>query len=174
MVHCRLINQQIVGAKFTRPAESVSWLGAMQAQDYLGALWAIGLRSPNSTETDIEKAIADRTIIRTWPMRGTLHFVAPADLRWMLDLLTPPVIAASKRREQQLELDDKTLARSRVLVTKALQGNQQLKREAIYSLLDDAHIPTGSQRGYHILWRLAQEGIICFAPVRVSNQRLRC
>jgi Winged helix DNA-binding domain len=163
IAHCRLINQRIVSAKFTRPAEIVSLLGAMQAQDYLGALWAIGLRSPNSTETDIEKAIADRTIIRTWPMRGTLHFVAPADVRWMLELLTPSVMAASKRRQQQLELDDKTLARSRILVTKALQRNQQLKREAIYSLLEDGHIPAGNQRGYHILWRLAQEGIICFA-----------
>lgn len=159
----RLINQQIVGAKCGRPADIVSLLGAVQAQDYLGALWAIGLRSARSTEADIEKAIEARTIVRTWPMRGTLHFVAAADVGWMLQLLTPPVIAASRRRQQQLELDDKTLARSRALFVKALQGGRRLTRDAIYSVLESARISTGSQRGYHILWRLAQDGIICFA-----------
>src|SRR5437868_13680172 len=104
----RLFNQQIASAKPKTPNETVASLGAMQAQDYLGALWAIGLRSMNSNEADIEKAIGARTIIRTWPMRGTLHFVTPADVRWMLELLTPAVIAASQRRQQQLELDDKT------------------------------------------------------------------
>jgi winged helix DNA-binding protein len=163
IAYSRLINQQIASAKQKTPGEIVALLGAMQAQDYLGALWAIGLRSPNSTEVGIERAITDRAIIRTWPMRGTLHFVAPTDIRWMLELLTPPVITASKRRQQQLELDDKTLARCRALFTKVLQGGKQLSREAIYSSLEDARIPTGSQRGYHILWRLAQEGIICFA-----------
>jgi Winged helix DNA-binding domain len=163
IAYSRLINQQIAGARCQRPSEIVSLLGAVQAQDYLGALWAIGLRTPNSTEADIEKAIGARTIIRSWPMRGTLHFVAPADIRWMLELLTPPVIAASKRRQQQLDLDDKTLARCRAVITKALQGDKQLNREAMYSSLEAAHISTDSQRGYHILWRLAQEGTICFA-----------
>jgi hypothetical protein len=163
IAHCRLINQQIVGAKCQRPSEIVSLLGAVQAQDYLGALWAIGLRSASSTEADIEQAIEARTIVRTWAMRGTLHFVASADVGWMLELLTPPIIAASRRRQQQLELDDKTLARCRALFVKALQGGRQLTRDAIYSLLEGARISTGSQRGYHVLWRLAQEGIICFA-----------
>jgi hypothetical protein len=163
IAHCRLINQQIAGAKCEKPPEIVSLLGAVQAQDYFGALWAIGLRSASSTEADIEKAIEARTIIRTWPMRGTLHFVAPADVGWMLELLTPQIIASSRRRQQQLELDDKTLARCRALFAKALQGGRQLTRDRMYSLLEDARISTASQRGYHILWRLAQEGIICFA-----------
>jgi hypothetical protein len=163
IAHRRLINQRIFRPKFARPSEIVSSLGAMQAQDYLGTLWAIGLRSLHSTDAEIEQAIADRTIIRTWPMRGTLHFVASADVRWMLDLLTSPVIAASKRRRRQLELDDKILARSRILFSKALQGGKRRTRDAMYSTLENARIPTGSQRGYHILWNLAQEGIICFA-----------
>jgi hypothetical protein len=163
IAYSRLINQQIVGAKCQRPSEIVALLGAVQAQDYLGAFWAIGLRSASSTEADIEQAIEARTIVRTWPMRGTLHFVASADVGWMLELLTPPIIAASRRRQQQLELDDKTLARCRASFVKALQGGRRLTRDAIYSLLEVARISTGSQRGYHILWRLAQEGIICFA-----------
>jgi hypothetical protein len=82
----RLRSQRISGPGFKRPAEVVAWMGAVQAQDYLGALWALGLRMETATEETIERAIADRTVVRTWPLRGTLHFVAPADIRWMLAL----------------------------------------------------------------------------------------
>src|SRR5947209_3285110 len=106
----RLHNQHIAQTPtrqaFERPSQVVAWLGAMQAQDYAGALWSIGLRLPNATVADIEQAIADRTIVRTWPLRGTLHFVAAADVRWILDLLAPRMVAGSVRRNQQLELDD--------------------------------------------------------------------
>src|ERR1043165_9577793 len=91
----RLHNQYISRASFDHPAEVVSWLGAVLAQDYLGALWALGLRTAEATEKAVEKAVADRSIVRTWPMRRTLHFVAAADVRWMLALLAPRAVAAS-------------------------------------------------------------------------------
>src|SRR5688572_11015524 len=105
IAHHRLSNQHIAGALFEKPGDVVWWLGAVQAQDYLGSLWAVGLRTQNATLEDIERAINDRKIVRTWPMRGTLHFVAPEDVRWMLKLLTPRIIANSQRRYQQLDLD---------------------------------------------------------------------
>lgn len=134
----------------------------MQAQDYLGALWAIGLRLPGATEIDVEHALANRSIIRTWSMRGTLHFVAAADVRWMLELLTPRIIARAARRYQQLELNDMAFGHARDLFISALQGGKQLSRPAMYALLDAAGISTAGQRGTHILGRLAQEGLICF------------
>lgn len=94
----RLYNQQIATTKFKEPGQIVSWLGAMQAQDYPGAKWSIGLRLPNATDAAIEQAIAARAIVRTWPMRGTLHFVAAEDARWMLQLLTPRIIAQTAGR----------------------------------------------------------------------------
>src|SRR5438034_3062779 len=59
----RLRNQQIARHDFRTPADVVSHLGAVQAQDYAGGKWAIGLRLPSATEADIERAIADRTIV---------------------------------------------------------------------------------------------------------------
>jgi len=91
----RLLNQHIARSGCEKPSGVVAALGALQAQDYLGSLWSIGLRLPNATEGSIEQAIADRGIVRTWPMRGTLHFVAATDVRWMLELLAPRVIARS-------------------------------------------------------------------------------
>src|SRR5689334_12505402 len=82
----RLAGFGISDPRFTRPVEVVKSLLAVQAQDYLGALWAIGLRTTGATEADVERAIANRAIVRTWPMRGTLHFVTAADARWVTEL----------------------------------------------------------------------------------------
>lgn len=169
IVHHRLVNQQLVKTIYATPHEIVSHFGAIQAQDYLGALWAIGLRLKNATESQIEKAIIDRTIIRTWPMRGTLHFVAAEDAVWMLQLLTPRVIANAAGRFRDLELDENIFAKSRMVFTKALQGGKHLPRKDMMELLDTAGITTAGQRGIHILGRLAQEGTICFGP-RVGKQ----
>ena len=157
----RLLNQQIAATRFTRPEEIVAWLGAMQAQDYLGTLWAVGLRLPGSTETAVEQALNDRTIVRTWPMRGTLHLVAAADVRWMLDLLAPRRLAQSAGRRRQLDIDEATLARSREVCQEALQGGKQLARPAMFALLQSHGIATTGQRGIHILGHLAQEGLLC-------------
>jgi hypothetical protein len=78
----RLLAQRVTGARFADPREAVSFLCAVQAQDYLGALWAVGLRTRGANETAVERAIADRSVVRTWPMRGTLHLVSAADVRW--------------------------------------------------------------------------------------------
>lgn len=158
----RLINQQIARPTFAHPCEVVAWLGAVQAQDYLGALWAVGLRMPCATEQIIEQAIADKTIVRTWPMRGTIHFVAPADVRWMLELLTPRVVARRASRLAGLGLDEATISRSADVLAKALQGGKQIPRTELYELLEQAHIATGGQRGLHILGRLAHERLLCF------------
>ncbi len=158
----RLINQQIATPTHKKPSDLVASLGAIQAQDYLGALWAIGLRLPRTTEADIKQAIADRTIVRTWPMRGTLHFVAATDVRWMLELLAPRTIAGSAGRCRQLELNATVFVRSEKLVIKALQRGATLTRDQMYEQLERTRISTAGQRGIHILWRLAQEGIICF------------
>ena len=162
IAHQRLINQRIARSAFAHPGEAVQWLGAVQAQDYLGALWAVGLRMSGATEQLIEQALAEKTIVRTWPMRGTLHFVAPADVRWMLELLTPRVVQGSQGRLRQLGLDEKAIAASGEVVAKALQGGRQLTRNAIYELLEQANIAAGGQRGPHILGQLAQKGLICF------------
>jgi Winged helix DNA-binding domain len=158
----RLLNQQIAFTRSKTPAEVVAALGAMQAQDYLAALWAVGQRLPDATEADVERAIGARTIVRTWPLRGTLHFVAAEDARWMIELLGPRTIAASERRNRQLELDDATFARSRKVLARALEGDRQLTRDAMMQSLEKARISPAGQRGYHILWRLAQEGLLCF------------
>lgn len=148
-------------------------MGAMQAQDYRAALWAIGLRvsgSVNTAQADVEQVIADGKIVRTWPMRGTLHFVAAKDVRWMLRLLTPRILKSSAGRYRQLELDDAVFSKSRNVIEKTLLDHQQLTRAEIYEELNRSGISTEGQRGYHILHNLAQKGVICFGPQHDKQQ----
>jgi hypothetical protein len=166
----RLLNQRIAGERCERPEAVVRWMGAMQAQDYQQALWAIGLRTASATPTDIEQAIADGAIVRTWPMRGTLHFVPAENVKWMLELLAPRRLAADRSRLKQLELDERILGQCGQVFRDALQGGRRLSRADMMSLLKDAQINPAGQRGYHILWHLAQTGLICLGPMQGKEQ----
>ena len=166
----RLFNQRIEGEKFQKPEEAVRWLGAVQAQDYMQALWAIGLRLRSATIADVERAIADGKIVRTWPMRGTIHFVPPEDARWMLELSASRMLARDGRRLEQLKLDREIMERCKELFHNALKGGGRLPRPDMMRLLEDAGVSTGKQRGYHILWYLAQSGLICIGPMRDKQQ----
>lgn len=173
IVQQRLQNQQVHQPGFEKPEELVQWMGAIQAQNYKASLWAMGVRMPESsgvTEADIEKAVAGKKIVRTWPMRGTLHFIAAEDIRWMLKLLTPRVIRGAAGRYRDLELDENTFNKSKEVLEDTLQGGRQLINNQLYNALEQAGISTGGQRGYHILSYLAQKGVICFGPPRGKQQ----
>jgi winged helix DNA-binding protein len=170
VAHHRLLNQRIAGERFVHPDEVVRWMGAMQAQDYRQASWAIGLRTTAATLVAVAEAIAKGTIVQTWPMRGTLHFVAAENAKWMLELLAPRRLAADRSRRTQLELDESLLARCEHLVREALQGGGRLTRSGVMRLLEEARISPSGQRGYHILWYLAQIGLICLGPMRDKEQ----
>jgi len=162
-VAARLANQQLVRPRFTRPEDVVAWFGAVQAQDYAGSLWAVGQRlRSDAVDADVEAAVASRAIVRTWPMRETLHFVSAADVRWMLALLAPRLVSRNVGRYRQLELDAEALARSRKVITRALSGGACLTRAAVYELLQRAGVSPAGQRGIHIIGHLAQAGVLCF------------
>ena len=165
----RLFNQQIVHSSSTSAADVVARLGAIQAQDFRGALWSIGLRYPGSSIADVERAIDNREIVRTWPMRCTLHFVAAADVRWILQLLTPRMVKGAAGRVRQLGLDEPAFVRSAKALEKALRDGKSLTRDELYAVLERAKIATGAQRGTHILTRLSQDGLLCFASHRGSK-----
>lgn len=160
----RLYNQLIASPTLTTPTAVVDRLVAIQAQDYNQALWAIGLRQPAATQAAVEQAIADKQIVRTWPMRGTLHFVTAVDIRWLLALLTPRILARSTSRQRQLELDTAAFSRAEKLFTAALAGDRLLTRQEMMAVLEQGDVTTGGQRGYHLLWWAAQTGLICFGP----------
>ncbi|WP_074107605.1 winged helix DNA-binding domain-containing protein [Paenibacillus helianthi] len=160
----RLANQFIHSSASMEPEEVVRRLGALQAQDYLQAVWAIGLRTPSATLAQVERAVAERKIALTWTLRGTIHFVPPEDVKWLLQLCAPRLLRQAVRRMEQLELDEKTLGRARKIIYNALKNGGSLRRPDVLALLEAEGIRTGGQRGYHILWHSAYNGLICFGP----------
>jgi hypothetical protein len=97
-------------------------------------------------------------------MRGTLHFVAAEDIRWMTQLLAPRSIASMASRRAQLDIDSSTLTLSRAAIEKALSGGHRLTRTALLAVLETAGIATADQRGVHILHYFAELGLLCFGP----------
>jgi hypothetical protein len=160
----RLRAQRLSSARLSSPADVVGWFGAVQAQDYAGALWAIGLRLVDGRARDVERAIAERAIVRSWPMRGTLHFLNAADARWMIELLAPRALAAAAGRLRALGIDRPLLSKARRVLVKHLEGGRRLARPQVYEVFEQAGISTAEQRGLHLLWCFAHDGLVCVGP----------
>ena len=167
LLQLRLNNQQLVQSQFDKPGDLVAWMGAVQAQDFFGSLWAISIRlNKFLKEAEIEKAIVDKTIVRSWPMRGTIHFCSPDDLRWMLKYLTPRVFARYKSILAKDGIDDKVRTKSKKVFESILSGGHQLTRDELYEALEKAKVSTQGTRGLHLIGTAAQDGLICLGPRR--------
>jgi hypothetical protein len=174
LLRLRLASQRIApsGDAETGIADTVRHLLAMQAQDFGQGLWALGVRVPGATRTQVLAELASGTVVRSWPMRGTLHFVAPEDLRWMLQLTAPRTLASAATRQRQLGLDQDILDRSADLARTELAGGGAATRAEFLAVLEDAGITTTGQRGYYIIWYLAQIGLTCWGPPRQTAQAI--
>jgi len=167
IAHQRLHNQRIAGGAFEKPGDVVKWLGAVQAQDYAGAKWALGLRLQGATDDDVEQAFTEGSILRTHLLRPTWHFVTPADIRWLLALTAPRVHAVNAYSYRKLELDQTIFRRSNAALAKALQGGKQLTREELRGVLQQAGVATeGPLRLGYIMMRAELDGIVCSGPRR--------
>ena len=163
----RLHNQRLAANPFEKPAEVVDWLVAVQAQDYAGAKWALGLRLIDADESDLDQAFNAGSILRTHVLRPTWHFVTPSDIRWLLALTAPRVHAVNGHRYRELELDKATFKRSHKTLSKALRGNQYLTREELGEALGKAGVAEANgQRLAYLVMHAELEGLICSGPRR--------
>ena len=165
----RLYSQQLAQTSFKLPGELLAYLVAVQGQEYAGGKWSVGLRLPGGTEMSIEQAIAEKSIVRSWALRGTLHFVAAADICWLLALVAQRLISGSARRYKVLELDERILAHSNEVLAGALQSGKQLTRTELFAILEQNGISTMGQRGVHILQRASLDGLICQGVTQHNN-----
>jgi hypothetical protein len=166
IAHIRLASQQLAETKLTSPKEIVSWMGAIQAQDFPMAKWAIGVRLPGATDLDLETAITHAEIIRTHLLRPTWHFVAAEDIYWLLDLTAPQVKAAQSSRDRDLELTEVVYTKSNTIIEKALSNGRYLIREELITQLNEAGIATNENRSAHLFTRAELEKIICSGATR--------
>ena len=164
LLSARLGNQQLIGSTSRKPAQVVSWLCAMQAQDFPAAKWAIGLRAPGIQDADVEQAFNDGQILRTHVLRPTWHFVAPEDIRWMLALSGPRVHALNTHFYRQAGLDAKILNKSCAMIHRMLEGRKTLTRMEIAAHLTRAKIPADGLKLAYLVMQAELEGVICSGP----------
>ena len=162
----RLYNQRLLPPHLKTPAEVVSWLGVIQAQDFASATWSIGVRLPGITQAAVEQAIRDKAIVRTWAHRSTLHFLAAEDYRWIMDVVAPAILRSHAPHYKKYDLDDDVFASVRPAVIKVLEGGRQLTRPEFFAELEKLGISAEGGRGSNILYRSALERIICHSEMR--------
>ena len=166
----RLTSQRLVGAPLSTPLAAVEWLAAVQAQDYMGAKWALGLRIRRSSDQHIEHAFANGLVLRTHLLRPTWHFVSRADIRWLLALSAPRVHAANAHMYRTLGLDPATFRRAETVLTRALTGGRHLTRDELRGLLERAGIRAdGSLRMSYLMMQAELNGLVCSGPRRAKQ-----
>ncbi len=157
----RLLRQRIAGAGLKSPADAVRWMGAVQAQDYGAAKWALGVRTEACAEAEVEAAFTAGEIVRTHVMRPTWHFIAPEDIHWMQALTSPRVHAASAYQYRQVELNVALVKRSNATFEKALGQGRQLTRAELGAALTKAGINAIGLRLTYLVMRAELDAVIC-------------
>src|SRR5688500_3869884 len=161
-----------LGAQFlARPSRGavvdlIRTLGAVQAQDYPGAKWALGQRVAGATDASIEALFTEGAVLRTHVLRPTWHFVAPEDIRWLLALTGPRVAAAMASYNRKLELTPDVFHRSHDTLARALEGGKHLTRAELGDSLARAGIVARSQRLGHLMMQAELDAVICSGPRR--------
>lgn len=166
----RIAAQRLAGPPCPTPEDAVGWMTAMQGQDLAGVITSVALRTAGRHRSDVVGAFDLGRVVRTWPMRGTLHVVVAGDLHWMVDLMAARPLVAMARRRVQLGLEDAHVTRARDLVTDELAGGGARVRAEIMSRWDAAGLPVTGGRGYHLLALLAHQRVLCLGPVRGKDQ----
>jgi hypothetical protein len=162
----RLRAQRLVGTGFRSPVDVVRWFGAVQAQDYGAAKWALALRSRAATDAAIDELVDTGAILRTHVMRPTWHFVVPEDVGWLVELTGARLRAGLAGRYRQLEIDERQMRRAFDAFARALSERGPLTRPELARVLEAARIPPAGQRLPHFLLAAETYGLLVSGPRR--------
>lgn len=130
------------------------------------AKWALALRGAGLIEADIATAFDAGAILRTHVLRPTWHFVAPADLRWMLQLTAPRVRALLARNDRLYGVDAALLRRSGQAIERALRGGPSLTREELQTALARRDVKVAGTGLAHVVMHAELDALICSGPRR--------
>ena len=163
----RVLNQWLLGSTAASGAEVVRWMGAVQAQDYGAAKWALAQRAPSLTSASIDAELAAGRILRTHILRPTWHFVVPEDIRWMLALSAARTRKAARMGLRQSAISSAVLADATGVIVEALSGQGRLTRAELRARVDQAgvHVADGVAFG-RVLHAAEIDGLICSGGLR--------
>jgi hypothetical protein len=168
----RLASQLLLRREGGTVAETVRWMTGMQAQDFQAALWAVGARIPKSGASRVRAALDEGAIVRSWPFRGTLHLLAPEDLRWILAITSGRTVRSAAGRLRQLEITDRDAGICRDAALGLVAGGRPATRQELFTAFEAAGQSTKGQRGIHLLSLLCQDASLVPGPLAGNQQKL--
>ena len=162
----RMRAQLLTGRRPRSVAEVVGALGGLQAQDTPASRLAVRPRSTGLDQDDVRRACnQDRSVVRTWVMRGTLHMVAAEDAGWLVGLLGPMFLAAGRRRRLQLGLDDRLCGRALETLPAVLADGPLPRAELVRALAAKGiEVNPDGQAPAHLVGYAALSGLVCRGP----------
>jgi len=165
----RIVNQHLYHTKFKTISEVIKWFGAIQAQEYAHAKWAIGMRLQDINNSIIEDAFTRGELLRTHALRPTWHFVSNEDIRWIIALTAPRVKAVNAFMYRKMELTDTLLNKTTDILAKELEGGKHLTRTTLNEALAKKKIIADGIRLSCIMMQAELNGVICSGP-RMGKQ----
>jgi hypothetical protein len=141
----------------------VRTLMGVQAQDRAAAALALRARSEGLTAARVARALEeDRSIFRTWAMRGTLHLIATEDFGWIVPLTAERSLRGAHRRLAQLGVTGDQPEKGVRRIERMLASQGPLTRTGIAQRLRRSGIRTEGQAGIHLIRLAALEGLVCY------------
>lgn len=159
--------QLLSGPRPRGVAEAVRSVGALQAQSTAAVRMAVRVRTQGATSAEFDVALtAERRIVRTWLMRGTIHLVAAEDVGWMTELVGPTVRASYRRRREQLGLTDELCDGALAALPLVLAGGVPIRLSQVIARLADVGVAIDStaQAPTHLMMLAATHGVVCRGP----------
>lgn len=171
VVRRRLFVQHLTDPLPTDPVALIRELGAVQAQDYPGAKWALGQRLASITDAQLDALFDRGAFLRTHVLRPTWHIVAPEDIRWMLALTGPRVLQKNRTTSRRLGLDGRTLSRIMTVLQRALEGGRAADRQALRTALARGRLAADdTQRFAYIMMHAELNALVCSGPRQGKHQ----
>ena len=166
LAYRRLEQQHLAGPPCPRPEEVVESLLAIQSQDFAGAKWAVAQRTLAGDDAAVQEAFQDGRILRTHVMRPTWHFVARANIRWLLALTAPRVHAVNAYYYRKHGVDAASVKRSNARIAKALSRGTHLTREELGREIADRDGALTGDRLASFIMRAELDALICSGAMR--------
>lgn len=163
LTNIRLLSHQLAKPRFRSPKELVAWMGAVQAQEYTMAKWAVGTRLKSSSLRVVDDALAKGEILRTHILRPTWHFIVAEDIRWMLQLSGGRIRTAfdSYARSRKMEITESFYTKGCRLLEQLLGGNKSLTKQELMDGFGRAGVETDNHLIHYFLVRAETDGLVC-------------
>ncbi|OYN95057.1 winged helix DNA-binding protein [Propionibacteriaceae bacterium ES.041] len=170
----RILAQRLAGPPLTDATAAVTHLGCVQAQDLPGALTSVALRTADRDRAGVRAALDAGELVRSWPMRGTLHLIAARDAGWMCELTSPRMYAQAAKRRAELGVTDAMLAHAGELAVAAITAEGPRTRAELIEMWQPHGYAEPSGRAYHLLMTLCHTGLLAQGPLRAGGKLEQC